>query len=480
MKTLYRVFKWIKIFNVKEKKSLMNYLKILKKTRSTQSEKIIRYLEGLTQKEYIANEALHIKKVKIIFFGKGYEQVGKTQFANKIRYLIDFIESYTIYIHTNEDKQYRKVILKNILKKKGLNEESERIRNSFLKHYENTEKQGMWQFYQQFEILHNKYHDSINNISDSKKGQDIFQDMFIALDDFLIVSKLKIACEALMRNKFLNEKNQIPLITAIELEASYLAPNSYIIQMYLQVLRLIKEEADWDIIKLNKFFKKHKDKLYREDLHFLLISLINYINDIINKTKEKAAHKAALDFYRMLLDEVYLKVNQEIHPSLLKNIIVLALSLDQKLFAEQIVNKYSNKIISREKESNLQLYKAIMLCYEKNWKRLAPLLLTINVKDIHIGTAVYNYQVICAYEDSFLLQKDKDLVLKYLKTFAKYLNRQAIDPNVQLMYNNMIIFVSRLVKNSSDIINIRYDFDHTVLIASKKWLNEKITAIEKL
>lgn len=478
MKTLYRVYKWVNIFNAEEWKGLLNFLKILKKPRSTHSEKVIRYLKGRSEEDYQINEQQHIKKVKSIFFGKGSEKVDKTQFANKIRYLIDFIESYTIYLYTNEDKQYRKIILKDALKEKGLNEESERIRNSFLKYYENSEQQGVWQLYQQFEVLHNKYHDAINDVNDSKKGQEIFRDMSLTLDEFLIISKLRVACEALTRNTFLNEKHQISMIADIELEASYRASNSPIIQMYLQVLRLIKGEADWDIAKLNEYFRQNKHKLYRDDLHFLLIRISSYINHIINNTKTKKAHKAALDFYRLLLDEVYLNEHKEIHPALLKNIIALALSLGEKTFAEQILKKYGNSVALKQRESMQQLCEAMLLCHDKDWKKLGALLLTISLKDIHIGTAVYNYQIICAYEDEFLIKKEKDLVLHYCTNFEKYLNRQDIDNSTKLMYNNMIAFVRRLVKGKDKIEDIRFEFEHIMLIASQKWLNQKISAIE--
>mgnify|MGYP000572001358 CR=1 FL=1 len=61
-----------------------------------QSEKILRYLYSL--EEYKNDEVPHIQKVKGILFEKNNNNVNKTQFANKIRYLINFIESYAIHI----------------------------------------------------------------------------------------------------------------------------------------------------------------------------------------------------------------------------------------------------------------------------------------------------------------------------------------------------------------------------------------------
>ena len=478
MKTLYRVYKWVNVFSIDEWKGLLNFTRILKKPRSTQSERVIKYLRGISETDY--NEALenHIHKVKTIYFGRGAKNADKTQFANKIRFLIDFIESYSIYLHTNQDKQYRKIVLKDILQHKGFSEETERIRKSFLTQYEKAGKQGIWQLYQQFEILHQQYHDAINNVNDSKKGQEAFKNMSLTLDEFLIIAKLRVACEALTRNTFLREKHQVALIAAVEHEASYLAPNSVIIQMYLQVLRLIKGEADWSIKKLNTFFKTHKDQLYIDDLHFLLLKISSYINAIINNSKDKVIHRAALDFYRMLLNENYLKSKREIYPGMLINIIALALSLNEFDFADKINNRYSSIIRAKERDNTQKLLDAMLADYQQDWTKMGNALRQIQITDIHIGTAYYNYSIKCAYEDDFLIQEEKEWVLKYCKNFENYLNRQEVDKEVKEMYDNMIKIVRQLVKKDINITKVRQIFDEMKIVASKKWLSQKIEILE--
>ncbi|MFK7770746.1 MAG: hypothetical protein AB8F94_01355 [Saprospiraceae bacterium] len=309
------------------------------------------------------------------------------------------------------------------------------------------------------------------------------------LDHFYFSEKLKDACEMMMRSKILQVEYSYQMLDDIiaEIEKSvekYEHIPSIII--YYQVFQMMTKgtsEFYQDLIpilkKYESFFPKEElESIYNHLQHFCMTKINtgddNYLNELFQ-------------LYKMQLEADLLIENNYLSEWHYKNIVTVALRLDELDWVKKFIEVYRNRLDPEVVENAYTFNLAAYYYQTEQLERVLDLLVQVEYTDIR-------YRV---HAKSLLLRTYYDLneyeaFVSLTESFRQYLQRNnQISTSRRDGFSNLVKFAKKAfqIKNSISISKrekLQHELDKLLkdialanTIFNQSWLNMKVNELQK-
>ena len=172
------------------------------------------------------------------------------------------------------------------------------------------------------------------------------------------------------------------------------------------------------------------------------------------------------------------RINNFITKFTYRNVITLALTLQEYEWAENFIHEYKNELNPQEREDNFR-HNLARLAYErKQYDVVLHLLQQADYEDVLMNIAAKAFLLRSLYEN-----KAYDALDSHLEAMRTYIRRKTQLGYHQENYLNLIKYTKKLLllpPNPADYLNaLKNEIQETKTLAEKKWLLEKVEQIMK-
>lgn len=262
-----------------------------------------------------------------------------------------------------------------------------------------------------------------------------------ALDKFYLLEKLRLACAAL-NNQYVVDLETRPQI-AQEISALFdRSPHlhSPLIQVLHQVMRVFENlDEDSRYPHLQQLLQAHAERIPPSELGVIYTYVQNYCIRQINRGRSDYLRELFLIYCR-LLDRGLLLENGQLSPWHFKNIVVVALRLQEYQWTEAFIQD-NVKLIPKAFRENARTYNLAKLYFHKgDYSQVKKLLLQVEYEDVFYNLDSKTMLAKIYYEEG------EDITLDaFARTFLAYLRRnQLVSKDHRTRYSNFIRFVVRM------------------------------------
>lgn len=310
------------------------------------------------------------------------------------------------------------------------------------------------------------------------------------LDHFYFSEKLKDACEMIMRSKILQVEYSYQMLEDIIVEIErnidqYKSIPSIIV--YYQVFQMMTKRTSNFYQDLIPILKKYEAFFPKEELESIYNHLQHFCMTKINTGDELYLSKL-FQLYQMQLEAGLLIENNFLSEWHYKNIVTVALRLDELEWVKSFIEKYKDKLDPEVAENAYRFNLAAYFYQTHQLENVLDLLVQVEYTDIR-------YRV---HAKSLLLRTYYDLneyeaFVSLTESFRQYLQRNTqISDSRREGFMNLVKFTKRAfqLKNSfsiikSDKLNLEIhkllkDIALANTIFNQSWLNMKLEELKKL
>ena len=452
-----------------EKKDVKNFESFLKSPFHNQNESLVLLFEKLAKNNFetayfnfkntnlLLNSTYSKEKINLLFFE-----------------LSKLIEDYLFIIHNNKKKIIKTIFLAEYCHENDLS----KLFSTYLKKGEELQlkEKNKFQdyFLNQFFIERLK----IEDLNQNKRAGDInIQKASDTLDIYFILNKLSFLIASKTRLESANIEYQIQFEDEILIKSSeYLPFNENLsIQFYLEQLNLIRKDEKLKHYEyLKKYLVMNSNNLDKKQKVDLGIVLLNSVSKIY---QEEKYYRELFELHQYQIENDILRNEKgELLPSVFKNIITVALNINEIDWAEIFLNKYS-QYLSKENKKDWYHYCKASIDFEKkeytkaleNLNKSFPkdffLILSLKRLYLKLFYEINDYTSFTSYHHSLdmYLRRSKDISNNFIvwhKLFLDYTNQ---------------LFKIRIYpeKDFLKIKDIEKSIIDTNVLPEKKWLLEK-------
>ncbi len=310
------------------------------------------------------------------------------------------------------------------------------------------------------------------------------------LDHFYFSEKLKDACEMMMRSKILQVEYSYQMLDDIiaEIEKNIQKyENIPSIIIYYQVFQMMTKGTSEFYQDLIPILKKYESFFPKEELESIYNHLQHFCMTKIN-TGDNHYLSELFQLYKMQLDAGLLIENNYLSEWHYKNIVTVALRLDELDWVKNFIETYRERLDPEVVENAYTFNLAAYYYQTEQFEKVLDLLVQVEYTDIR-------YRV---HTKSLLLRTYYDLneyeaFLSLTESFRQYLQRNnQISDSRRDGFSNLVKFAKRAfqIKNSTSIAKpeklqqelhkLLNDIELANTIFNQSWLNLKVNELQKI
>jgi hypothetical protein len=303
-----------------------------------------------------------------------------------------------------------------------------------------------------------------------------------SLDEFYLAEKLKWYSSLLSRKNLVSHEYQLLFIDEIiEHVKKYKYDNIPPISIYYQaLLTQLNNNDENNYYGLIENLNMKGIYLPKDELYHLYTYAINYCISKVNQGKSeflKQFHELAKYLLQsnILISETSLGI---LNPWHFKNIVLIALRLDEYEWTEKFITEYKDKLPLDSRENAVSYNLGLLYFYQKRFNKVKEYLREVEYEDISYNLGSKSMLIAVYYEED-----DFEALFSLCDTFRTYLNRHKdITERIRNPYLQYISFIRKLTKvtagDKKTIEQIRQEIKDAKGVASEKWLLEKLAELE--
>lgn len=314
---------------------------------------------------------------------------------------------------------------------------------------------------------------------DLRSDKNNLQSLTETLDINYIIHKLYYICEMLNNNYTYSFQFQTYLLSeTLKIIDQDPFDKIKIIQIYKSVLHtLLEPDKNNHFYELKDKLEEHRQDLPLDKLYELYKYLLNFAVRKINKGDD-TFYQELFALYQKQDTEKILIQNGFISEFSFKNIIVIALRLNEIEWAEYFLDKYENFLQPDIKENSIRYNTAYIHFQKKEFHNTLELLSQVEFTDI-----CYHLDSKSLLLKTFFELDETDPFLSLVEAFKVYIKRnKKITEKQALHYNNFINYCNKLYKckhNHYKNLESLEDEIATVNAMDKKWLVNKCKTFQE-
>lgn len=474
MKNLNRIFKWLSIFEEKEKKEFLSSVRKLQKVRKQRTKKLAEYIWECAEK----NHEPDIKAVSMMFYKK--TTFDDTQMRNYLSKTWYFVEDFLVHQHMQNELR-RKQALQELAEERRIYDEFEEINTELITN--NKLHIGREGHFNKYLWQAKKYFWEGNELGKVKKSRTEFKELINTLEQTYLIAKLQLLCEQQSRTFTSNDTEHLTLTESLLASIKEFQEENPIIKLYYIVYLLVYKESIVDASKLKELFYSHSHLLGKQEQLQLLVNITNHLIHNFNQYNDKESIKTLLDFYklRMKLNQENIDTNEIFSPYIFINITQIAVAQFELKFAKDFITTYSKRLPLNTRNLIVQLCNAIILHKEEYFENAYLLLQNLKTSDKKVAIRIFTYKILCLVDYNFFEDNDREIVRESSYTFKKWLdrNKSFFGENPYALYNNFIQFSLKLIAQNLDLNELEKEIKNTSYVGSKNWLLRKVRQLKE-
>ncbi|MBK8825555.1 MAG: hypothetical protein IPO26_02350 [Saprospiraceae bacterium] len=205
------------------------------------------------------------------------------------------------------------------------------------------------------------------------------------------------------------------------------------------------------------------------------------ISYCINKGNKNIAlfHKESFEIYKEALLNNTLIVNDEILVTTFRNIVPIALRVEEFSWAESFIHDYAKYVDEKYRVNAVEFSLARLEFYRKNYGKVLEHMYKVSYEDVWYNLNTKTLQIASYYElDEF------DALESLLQSFKMYIRREkSLSTDRKTHYLHLIKFTSALMKinhrDQQKLLKLKNEIETTQGVVSKPWLIEKVDQLIK-
>lgn len=301
-----------------------------------------------------------------------------------------------------------------------------------------------------------------------------------ALDISFTAQKLKQACLIVSHQAVYKSKYETGLLASLiaflEENPSYLDYPAIALYYYYYQARTQKT-ADQDF-----YFQQFRTKLVQhtldfphQEMHDLYLLAINYGIKAYNTGQENYLEQV-FELYQEALRQDILIQNGLLSNFAFKNIVGIALKLDQVDWTAAFIEKYKEKLPAEHQAVYLNYGLSKLYFHKKNYAEVLDLLQEVDYKDLFLNISAKVMQLKIYYE-----QGEFDALDSFLDSFKIFLRRKKVMSYHKDNYLNTIHFTQKLLLvnpfDKTAIAQLQKQIINTSPLSERAWLLEQLETI---
>lgn len=306
-----------------------------------------------------------------------------------------------------------------------------------------------------------------------------FDKVFYYLSSFYYLKSMRLYINILnlqlIYNKKFNTGHFEKMVSVIDKD---LINENPVIEIYYIIIKLFESGSDEkNYYRIKELISKVRNRIHLSDLGEIYINLTNFCNRKINSGIMKFKKEKFELYKEENAIKLYL-VNGFMPPVYYKNLVILALSLDEYDWVKDFISSYKSEL---PEDSRLNIYNYCMALYEFDMKEFdiaLDLLSKIKYDELYLKYDSKILQLMIYYETG-----SEESLLSSLEAYRHFLNNNKLLPeNKKEMYSNFHKFLSRLItlknkKDKSELGRLKESIHEDMKIFNKEWIIRKLDAL---
>lgn len=425
--------------------------------------------------EEISKENVHKK----LFPGKNYNDTNLRVLVHNLNELAKNFIAYRYFESNKFEYDFSQFMgLMNKQQFSSLDKTISRLKNDLENYSFSAEEHNYYRFRLEYE---NIFFLSVSHIGIFEKFLEKadFEKVFYYLSSFYYINSMRLYINILnlklIYKKEFSTDHFKKMITLID---KSIFTDNPVIEIYYGIIKLFDVgDQDKYFFRIKEILGHIRDTLHEDDLREIYINLTNYCNrkitaGVFNFRKEK------FEIYKEE-NEIKLYVVNGFMPTVYyKNLVILALSLDEYLWVKEFIQSYKNELHPDSKDN---FYNYCMALYEfdmKKFDRSLEFLSKIKFDELYLKYDSKILQLMIYFETG-----EEESLISSLQAYRHFLtNNKLLPENKKELYTNFYKFFSRIfnskIKNDKlELGRIKDSIPSDMKIFNKDWLIRKIDGL---
>lgn len=300
------------------------------------------------------------------------------------------------------------------------------------------------------------------------------------LNAFFVLEKLRLALSIFTRQKYIQFERELPFLEVIfELIESGRMDEYPLIKLYhYAVLTYQSDDGEENYHKLKDGLLDLPSLVGNSYVRELITIALSYCIGKINQN-QALFYREALNWYQVMIRENMLIEHDHLAATTYRNIILIAIRLQEYAWATDFAQTYSVYLKSDTRESTMMLSLGQIAFNQKDYDQVLENLMSVDYLSLS-----YNLQSKLILAATYYELGEIDLLSNFLPTFSTYLRRkkQSLSPDKYKRHQKFINILTQITKTPDweatkwQDLKDQLDEDHEIV--SYAWLVEKVS--EKL
>ncbi len=386
---------------------------------------------------------------------------------------LSLIEDFFIRERLAEDKITAGLLLLESFGKRGLNKHFKQLEQKLQRQFARIKERKPEHYHAeyQFRQICNRFIDQQSvRFEDLQIGEAI-----ASIDRYYLARKLKLSNELLNLQQVASLDYPNPFSEQLiqQLPESAYTEEPLLQLHYLVNLSLTEPEEEQHFSALKTALQTAHLHVSREEVRDIYLFAFNYCTRKINRAHAKYFTEL-FELYKLSLESDIILENGVLSPWNYKNIVTVALRLQEYDWVYEFIHRYRAKLDLKESDNAYHFNLATYYFHIKDWDKVLQLLQKVSFSDIFYGLDTRTLQLKIYFE-----QQEWESLYAMIDSFRKVLRRKKIISDYHREnYLNLIKYIRQLAKaNPRDRKKherLQKQVEDDNRIADKNWLKEKI------
>ncbi len=311
----------------------------------------------------------------------------------------------------------------------------------------------------------------------SRKKKLDYQDVLQNLETFYLSRKLQLFCEVINLKNILSGDFNLHLFDEIKkLAVKEPFAKIPVIQIYYHILLTLTDaDKEKNFDRLRELLKKHGHLFPVAELNGMYQYVKNYCVKKINQGNT-AYIKTLFEIYKTMLADKRLMNADYLSQWEYKNIVSIALRLNEKEWCRIFIHKYINYLLPAERKNALAYNLAYWYFMNADFKKSIR-----QLQDVVFTDVFYQLDARVVLLKAFYELDEVETFFYHASAFRLFLLRnRSISEYQRTINRNLVKFLTRLVRagiSNTKLQKLKQEIDAEKNVADLKWLNEKVEAV---